>query len=62
LQVVVTLTDDVGRQRRRKHSRSTDFVAFIVGGAWRRRAAIIPAVPEVFLCNSWIFKGLFCKF
>jgi len=25
------------------------------GGAWRRRAATDPAVPEVFPCNSWIF-------
>jgi len=32
------------------------------GGAWRRRAATAPAVPEDLLSNSWIFRGLFCNF
>jgi hypothetical protein len=33
LQVMVVLTDNVGRQRRRRCSRSTSFVAFIGVGA-----------------------------
>jgi hypothetical protein len=33
LQVMVVLTDSVGRQRRRRSSRSTSFAAFIGGGA-----------------------------
>jgi len=35
---------------------------FTGSGAWKRRAATIPALPEVFLCNSSIFGGLFCNF
>jgi hypothetical protein len=27
-----------------------------------QRAAAAHAVPEVLLCNSWIFRGLFCNF
>jgi hypothetical protein len=32
------------------------------GGAWEPRAATVLALLEVFLCNSWIFRGLFCNF
>jgi hypothetical protein len=32
------------------------------GGGWEPHVATVPALPEVFLCNSWIFWGLFCNF
>jgi len=32
------------------------------GGTWRRRATTVPAVSEGLLCNSWIFRDLFCIF
>jgi len=28
----------------------------------RHCSSTVAAIPEVFLCNSWSFGGLFCKF
>jgi hypothetical protein len=30
--------------------------------AWRRRTTTVSTFLEVFLCNSWNFRGLFCNF
>ena len=73
LQVMVVLTDSVGRQRRRRRSRSIDFAAFIGGGAWVHAPLVTVAhgaTRRYCFCSfrglpdtvSWILWGSFCKF
>jgi hypothetical protein len=68
LQVTVTLTVGIGRQRGRRHSRSPGFLEFPAVHAppvaWRvgRHAATVPAVAEGLPCNFWSFRGCFVNF
>jgi hypothetical protein len=62
---MVVIIAGAERERRRKHTRSTDLLGFTCGSngdAWRRRAATVPIFPKVLLYSSWIFRGLFCNF
>jgi hypothetical protein len=72
LQVTVFVTASEERKKGGSCSRSSGFSRVFLrgcvnpctasgGGTWDPRAAIVPALPEVFLCNSWIFRGLFCN-
>jgi hypothetical protein len=52
LQVALLPTVGAEGERRRKQLRSTHLSGCARGGAWWRRAVTVPAVLEVFLCNS----------
>jgi hypothetical protein len=50
------------RQESEEEKKLSQIHLFTGSGAWMRRAATVLALPEVFLCNSSIFGGLFCNF
>jgi hypothetical protein len=52
LQVIVTLTAGIGRQRRRRRSQSTGFVATIGDGAW----TLTPPVARGAMCRSCFYN------
>jgi len=54
-------------RRRKKAKKKKTFPIHQFGCIhWRwcvkQRVATSPAIPEVFLCNSWFFKGYFVNF
>jgi hypothetical protein len=61
LQVTVTLTVGIGKQRGRRHSKSPGFLEFPAAAREPTRRHYFCG-PEGLPCNSWSFRGYFANF